>query len=68
MYIVFMWRKGFSVSMVNGLRTLLSGNRGSILEDDEIFRHLLLTTFTEQKAFCSMDNEVSSPGGKAAEL
>jgi len=31
-YIVFMWRKVFSGSMVNGLRARLPGNRGSIPE------------------------------------
>jgi hypothetical protein len=68
MCIVFVWRKAFSVSMVNGLRARLPGNRGSIPEDAEIFRHLLLTTFTEHQASCSMDTEVASPGGKAAEV
>jgi hypothetical protein len=66
MFIVFMWRKGFSVSVVNGLWARLPGNRGSIPEDAKIFRHLLLTTFTEQQSTCSMDTEVSSRGGKVA--
>jgi len=50
MYIVCMWRKGFSVSMVNGLWARLPGNRGSIPEGAEVFRHLLLTTFTEHQS------------------
>lgn len=66
MFIVFMWRKGFSVSVVDGLWARLPGNRGSIPEDAKIFRHLLLTTFTEQQSTCSMDTEVSSRGGKVA--
>jgi hypothetical protein len=66
MYIVFMWRKVLSVSVVNGLRGRLSEYRGAIPEVAEIFRPLLPTLFTEHQASCSMDTEVSSPGGKAA--
>jgi hypothetical protein len=66
MYIIFMWTRGFSVSVVNGLRARLQGNRGSIPEDAEIFLHLFLTTFTEHQASCSIDTEVSSPRSKVA--
>lgn len=59
-----MWRKGVSVSMVNGLSARLPGNRGSIPEVAKIFHHLLLTTFTEHQASCSMDTDVSFPGVK----
>lgn len=64
MYIVFTWRKVFSASIVNRLRDRLPGNRGSIPEGAEIFRHLLLTTFAEHQASCSTDTEVFSPGSK----